>query len=726
MAETVGDVIGRGWAAGRGIGRDFASWKYNRGEAKLRQQVEEEAAAAGMSVAEYINADPRRLEQIEQQLTSLYTTSGAAKRGVTGAGGAALYEDSVGRLRNEFTTGANRAVARQELDRDFGGAMGTQAGAAASLGDVGVTRASTLAQDQIANSTAAIAPDGTFNAPQAMQANAIAIARRGDTAGAAQGQQQARDMRYQFASQHGGELLAMVQNPGLYGTDAIVGKANALLGMTGELGSGLSAQADEKGDVWLSRNGVAYVPLLQGGSVTEEALGALNKFVQDPAGSVQAQVKQLADQSAAEQKDTRELRNKFVDAVLDIAKEASKVGGKEAGAAITSLGKSTQKAAAEGWSFSDLEGGGKIMENEATGQLFVLQQNEPGATNAMGLPLPPVQVLTMDGQPVSDADLRQAPAVNSVVQDTIKLQTVGAQLDLESRRELLNMGLGIIGELGQGLGLDVNVRAPGGRQAPASDVESIQRDYRELGDQFGFKITSMERGVLNVGAGARSQHPKGTAVDYSVKGKSKEEGDRLIAALQARGYEVVDERDGRTGTGPHIHAEIPPGGLAPNNSPVATGALDVTQPQARTSPVDVPGRAVSQASDGVKPPPRRAIANTNPLKDAEALRARRTMLEESIAEFQRTEQRAERPAMAGFGSRDPSAYSPYGRGQQQVLTEMQTELERVKAAEQQALAAARKASGAAMAGLERSRVAQRYGLPEANPETSAALARWAR
>lgn len=91
------------------------------------------------------------------------------------------------------------------------------------------------------------------------------------------------------------------------------------------------------------------------------------------------------------------------------------------------------------------------------------------------------------------------------------------------------------------------------------DPRAIQSTYMALGAQHGFRISSMERPVLGIGAGARSQHPKGTAVDYSVRGKTKEEGDALIADIKASGFEVVDERDGKAGTGPHIHAELPKG-----------------------------------------------------------------------------------------------------------------------------------------------------------------------
>lgn len=104
------------------------------------------------------------------------------------------------------------------------------------------------------------------------------------------------------------------------------------------------------------------------------------------------------------------------------------------------------------------------------------------------------------------------------------------------------------GGTGPGAGLP---SVPGG----APEIQSV---FREVGEHHGFRITSMQRPVMpGVGAGANSQHPNGTAADYSVAGKSREEIGRFIADLRRDPrLEVIDESDGRTGTGPHIHVEL--------------------------------------------------------------------------------------------------------------------------------------------------------------------------
>lgn len=106
-----------------------------------------------------------------------------------------------------------------------------------------------------------------------------------------------------------------------------------------------------------------------------------------------------------------------------------------------------------------------------------------------------------------------------------------------------------------------------GTPTVVTEPRAVRATYQQVAAANGFDISSMIRTrALSVGAGARSQHLKGTAADFSVKGKTKEQGDALIADLRSRGFEVIDERDGKTGTGPHIHAELPPSGRAAGRS----------------------------------------------------------------------------------------------------------------------------------------------------------------
>lgn len=96
--------------------------------------------------------------------------------------------------------------------------------------------------------------------------------------------------------------------------------------------------------------------------------------------------------------------------------------------------------------------------------------------------------------------------------------------------------------------------------------------------QNGFRFTSTTGGKHN----RDSLHPKGQALDVSVKGKSPAEVQQFMQAAQQQGYGVRDERTKPPGqqvwSGPHVHLEWGPGssaqpsGAGPAAGPPATGA----------------------------------------------------------------------------------------------------------------------------------------------------------
>ncbi|MBP7622439.1 MAG: hypothetical protein KA763_00595 [Xanthomonadales bacterium] len=107
------------------------------------------------------------------------------------------------------------------------------------------------------------------------------------------------------------------------------------------------------------------------------------------------------------------------------------------------------------------------------------------------------------------------------------------------------------------------------RMAPINtDAKTVQEKYAAIGAAFRFVTTSTTRskaendradGVKN------SQHleGRGTARDWSVKGKSPAEIDAFAAALRAEGFEVITANHG---TGPHVHAELPPKSAKPRRT----------------------------------------------------------------------------------------------------------------------------------------------------------------
>ena len=172
---------------------------------------------------------------------------------------------------------------------------------------------------------------------------------------------------------------------------------------------------------------------------------------------------------------------------------------------------------------------------------------------------------------------------------------------------------------GQGLPPDVTFDAPA---APREGLrggmvpEDVQHDLQAIAGAHGATITSMVRPIIAKGAGARSQHPKGTAADFRTKDKTDGEVRALMADLRAAGFEVIDERDGPE---PHIHAELPPDGRRPGPTlggmPVAAGGTgDGVQYQSVRSrpPTDAEMLARAQA---IPDPRRRRVAEAK-VRDA--------------------------------------------------------------------------------------------------------------
>ena len=141
------------------------------------------------------------------------------------------------------------------------------------------------------------------------------------------------------------------------------------------------------------------------------------------------------------------------------------------------------------------------------------------------------------------------------------------------------------------------------QRAPSTSTEGlrggdvaadVQADFESLGKRHGFETTSTTRSAAEnkrVRGVENSQHleGRGTARDWSVKGKSAAEVEAFVADLRAAGFEVITKPHG---TGPHIHAELPRGGRRMVRDPVDALTREGPEPPAMrpepTPPADVP------------------------------------------------------------------------------------------------------------------------------------------
>ena len=79
MAQTWGDTLGSNYATGRAIGEDFASMRFSRKAAKIREEYEQRAATEQVPLDSFLPEIEARLREAAQQ-------SGATRRGVMSRG----------------------------------------------------------------------------------------------------------------------------------------------------------------------------------------------------------------------------------------------------------------------------------------------------------------------------------------------------------------------------------------------------------------------------------------------------------------------------------------------------------------------------------------------------------------------------------------------------------------------------------------------------------------
>lgn len=717
MADTIGDIFGRSYRAGRGIGEDWSRMRYARGEAKIRERLAQEAQQAGVSVDQYL-VDQNRMADLEAELQQLYQRSGAMKRGISGPGGQRLNETSMGQFEGEFRRGVGRTASQRALAGDYAGMHGALARGAGALGDVEGAMQSSVAQQQTAASRDAY-QNGQFNAEQFNQRMGQINANIGAGDQADDRMQQARAMRYRFAQQQMGMFLTAFENKEMYGDDQIQALGTAALQSVPELAgsSKLAFQKDKSsGEFYIARDGAAVgEAVTQNGQLKPEALNMINNLIKDPAGAIQERVDFYKQTAAAQQERQQKIDDKMLDSMLGVIGEYSKGERSQIGSALE---KATKAASDAKMSITNTDQGVTAITT-ADGRMYTMEQN-PNAGQPdprTGVVAPPVTIRDMSGNVVSN--LSSVPGLDNVVQSQIEVATLLAKGDEALAFNRLNTAMEMIGRVAQGMGSNVQMGGGAATSEPPADTNEVQSIYKSIAEKHGATITSAVRPVINRGAGARSQHPKGTAADFRTKDKTPEQVEALMADLRAAGFEVIDERNTDQ---PHIHAELPPGGRA-------TGAIAVA-PQQATATGAMPVADTRTPASGITPAmprPQRdqPAVNTVDLKaDREALTAQLADAQAQLREFEASESPGGRgrPTFSRSGALQMApAYTP---GQERTRQALRTQIAQIERGLEAIDTAQKRQQGAVATQAEARRLA-RYGVA-ADPTRAAALERWAR
>lgn len=399
MAQTWGDTLGSSYASGRAIGEDFASMRFSRKAAKIREEYEQRAATEQVPLDSFLPEIEARLREAAQQ-------SGATRRGVMSRG-QTLDAAYGANLRDEFGRLGAREAAGREIQGDHAGAQGVLARNAAARGDFAGAQAAGLAQDNIGATTAAIGPDGQYNMAQGAQGLAGAAARRGMGDEANAQQQGATTFRLQAATAVADQLQRAFSNPQMANPDRIRGMFENLKGNVPELGD-TDVQVGDDG-TWIIYQGGKAVGSLnpQDPGDQEEFNSMMAAFTQAPGQAVQGLYQtRLKTAEASKLKDS-ETAKRYSEARIDAIKELSKSTDLPAEIVTKIMGGSGSASGGGGWQLQEIGTEPNTYMVRVGGETFAVRTNV-AADPATGQPGGTIMVTTADGKPVPASAMDRA------------------------------------------------------------------------------------------------------------------------------------------------------------------------------------------------------------------------------------------------------------------------------------------------------------------------------
>lgn len=451
MASTWGDIIARGYSAGRALGDDFSQLRFNRRADKLRSEYEQRASAEGKDLSEY-------LPEIESRLRDLSTSVGASRRGLSSA------DDAYSQISALAQRGTQRRAGALALKGEQASARDTLARGAYSAGDFDMGQTQQIAGDTIRSTTGALRPDGTYDMAKGAQSLAGTAARYGDANMANAQQQGATTFRLQAAVAKADQMFRMVQNLGQFSPDMVAGVWEGLKQNVPEL-EGIDVRKGEDNVLYIYNRGKAS------GSIDprnpqdiQELASILNQFTQAP-GETLGQYMQTTLQNIAAQKERgNKISDDYRSARIDAAKNLVEKGVPDSVASALLRTQQTVSNGTNGWQLQDIgaEPGTYVMQKN--GQVYVIKTNvEPNLeTGEVGGTL---QVFDTEGNPVPGTVLNRSEQ-QTMASALTELAMAQQQANYQLRAGSIGDTLSLLNEMEaqdlerEGIGVR---RQPGGR-----------------------------------------------------------------------------------------------------------------------------------------------------------------------------------------------------------------------------------------------------------------------
>jgi hypothetical protein len=408
MAQTWGETLGSSYASGRAIGEDFATMRFQRRAAKIREQFEQRAATEQVPIDSF-------LPEMETALREAAERSGATRRGIMTRGGQTLDQQYGANLRDEIGRLGQREAATALVRGDVGGGQGILARNAAARGDFEGAQNAALARDTVAATSGAMNPDGTYDMGRGAQGLAGVAARYGDVQGANAQQAAAPTFRLQAAAAVADQLQRAFTNPQVAGPDRVRGMFANLKNNVPELGD-TDVQVGEDGVWTIYTNGKATGSLNpQDPGDVEELNSMLASFTQKPGEAVQSMYNTRLQNIADSKKSDSATATRYSEARIAAIQKLSESTDlpKEL---LTKVIGSGDSGGSGGWQLQEIGAEPNTYMVRVGGETFVVKTNvaaDPGKGEAGGT----IVVTTGDNKPVPASAMDRA--VRNDIQRTV-------------------------------------------------------------------------------------------------------------------------------------------------------------------------------------------------------------------------------------------------------------------------------------------------------------------
>lgn len=463
MAQTWGETIARGYGAGRAIGNDIASMRFQRRAAKVRSEYEERAASEGKSLEDY-------LPEMEDRLRQSAIDVGATRRGLSPEG---EYAEG---LRGEVSRAGERRAGALALAGDQAGARDARARTQYSVGDFDQGQGQQIAGDTIRATSGAMRPDGTYDMAGGAQALAGVGARYGDANSANAQQQNATTFRLQDAKAKADSLFNMVQNLQAFSGDQIAGAWEGFKASVPEL-TNIDVRKGDDNKLYIYTGGKASGEIDPGNETDVEELATMmSQFTQAPGEALQAYNQaRIANISAAKEADTK-TATRYSEARIAAVQELTKIGAPpDVTDALVRAQRSLSSGEGGGWQLQDLgeEPGTYLMQKG--GNVYVVKTNA-GADPATGFDGGPVQVFEADGVTPVDPKVLNRSEVQTLTTSLADLTAAQARTGFQLKGEAVRTALNVFNQLeAQERNLPTQRSSEGGRRFPIKETDDYVR-----------------------------------------------------------------------------------------------------------------------------------------------------------------------------------------------------------------------------------------------------------